>query len=140
MKQFITDEEITSADGKWQRSGGCTVGCGKCCEFMVLPIRDREPPYASLVRQATGYIVWLDLRINNLPTERFNDLSRWADYHGVKIILPDLACYIPTHDISIYESGDWLACRINLQCEKLERDGDGDGRCGVNRFDHVVER
>lgn len=114
------------------RSAGCTAGCGLCCEYMVLPLR-REAPvnYENVVKTTDGYIVWLDPRIANMPAERLDDMQLWASYHGVMIDLPDYRCYIPTHDISIYESGDWLACRINLGCEKLDRDADGDGWCSV---------
>ena len=143
VKTFIPDEIIVTEDalsgGVYVRSAGCTAGCGLCCEYMVLPLRREAPPrgdggpsdYHNVVRTVDGYYVWLDSRIADMPVERFRDMQLWASYHGVIIDLPDYRTYIPTHDISIYESGDWLACRINLACGKLDRDADGDGWCGV---------
>ena len=97
MKTYQPDEVIAVQDvsGTYQvRSGGCTAGCGACCEFLILP---------------------LDPRMRSADLGRLADFIYWASLHGVQIT----------------ESGDWLAARIPLHCEKLVVDEDGDKTCGV---------
>ena len=97
MRRYQPDEVIATQDesGTYQvRSGGCTVGCGACCEFIILP---------------------LDLRMKQADPERLKDFIYWAALHGV----------------AITDSGDWLAARIPLRCERLVTDEDGDKTCGV---------
>ena len=97
MKTYQPDEVIAlqDASGTYQvRSGGCTAGCGACCEFLILP---------------------LDPRMREADPKRLEDFIYWAALHG----------------ITIAESGDWLAARIPLACEKLVVDADGDKTCGV---------
>ena len=94
MKEFIPDEEITSPGGGFIRKGGCTAGCGACCEFVILP---------------------LDPRILRAGREKIIDFITWAELHG----------------LSIYQSGDWVSCRIPLSCKHLVEDSDGDKHCGI---------
>mgnify|MGYP001605524450 CR=1 FL=1 len=46
------------------RSGGCSLGCGACCQYLVLP---------------------LDKRLLNNTTERLDDFIYWAKLHGIEI-------------------------------------------------------
>lgn len=73
---FVPDEEILSPDGKWLRTGGCTVGCGACCRFIVLP---------------------LDPRICHASVDRVADWIKWLKLHGVEVTMSGdwLAAKIP---------------------------------------------
>ena len=65
VKTYQPDEVIAlqDASGTYQvRSGGCTAGCGACCEFLVLPLDQR-------------------MKQNRL----FEDFVYWAGLHGIKI-------------------------------------------------------
>ena len=137
VRQFIPDDIIaTEYKGGEEivvRSGGCTAGCGLCCEYMVLPADKTRP--MSFVPDDDGdvLIVYLDQRVRNMDLERWMDTFKWASYHRVWI-WRDEDCYaeMPVDTrLSFRESGDWLACRIDLPCEKLDRDADGDGWCTV---------
>ncbi|KKN55495.1 hypothetical protein LCGC14_0581700 [marine sediment metagenome] len=46
------------------RTGGCTEGCGACCEKIIIP---------------------LDPRLRTHP-QKFNDWVKWAELHGLIII------------------------------------------------------
>lgn len=135
MKTFIPDDIIATSyrDGKELvvRSGGCTAGCGLCCEYMVLPIDPAKPtPW-----EEDGYIVvMLDPRVANMDIERWLDTVLWAGYHDVWMWRDSGPPYVEMPlgtKLSFRQSGDWLACRIEIPCSKLVRDADGDGYCGV---------
>lgn len=135
MKQFIPDEIIVTAYKGGEelvvRSGGCTAGCGLCCEYMVLPAdKDRPIP----VEEDDVLIVYLDPRVRNMDTERWLDTFKWASYHGVwmwRDTGPPFVEVPVDARLSFRQSGDWLACRIDIPCDKLVRDADGDGYCSV---------
>ena len=135
MKTFIPDEIIATEyrDGKELvvRSGGCTAGCGLCCEYLVLPV-DPKRPKPSLVDGQLALV--LDPRVLNMPDERWDDTALWVSYHDMQLMrTDDLALAFLPEDtkLSFRQSGDWLACRIEIACDKLDRDADGDGYCGV---------
>lgn len=68
VKQYVPDEVIAVQDvsGAYHvRSGGCTIGCGACCEFLILP---------------------LDPRMRQADPERLEDFIYWAGLHGVTIM------------------------------------------------------
>lgn len=46
----------------WLRGGGCTLGCGACCEAVILALR----PYAG-------------------PPEGFADWQHWLELHGITL-------------------------------------------------------
>lgn len=56
--------ELPKILGNYMRTGGCTPGCGACCEKVILP---------------------LDPRLRSNP-HRFRDWVKWAELHGMTII------------------------------------------------------
>ena len=66
-KEFILDTTIVVEDHegrKFVRSGGCTAGCGACCEFMILPL------HPQLLKAEKA---------------KLDDYKLWASYHGVVV-------------------------------------------------------
>ena len=58
---------VASVDGSGTyhlRGGGCTVGCGACCEFLILP---------------------LDKRLKDTDPAKLADFIYWAGLHGIVI-------------------------------------------------------
>lgn len=53
----------------------------------------------------------LDPRIRLQPAEKLADFELWLRYHGIEM----------------YETGDWLAVKLPIPCEKLT----DEGQCGV---------
>ena len=58
----VVEDRGLILDG-WQRSGGCHDGCGRCCEYMVLP---------------------LDPRVRNDPA--YKDWWWWVGLHNIRIM------------------------------------------------------
>ena len=77
--EYSPDEEIivtSNIDGKtYRRLGGCHMGCGACCEVMLLPIDPR---------------VLQDL-------DRFDDWRKWVELHGVQIIVQTRAPFVQAY-------------------------------------------
>ena len=64
---YQPDEVIATVDvaGTYQlRAGGCTAGCGACCEFLILP---------------------LDQRLKDADPAQVADFVYWAKLHGISI-------------------------------------------------------
>ncbi len=77
------------------RSGGCTKGCGACCEAMLLP---------------------LDPRILFNPA--FDDYMHWAELHGVRFIKQKDPMSLDSYGKEMDKISAW----IPLQCKELQED------------------
>lgn len=65
MKRYTPDDVllVTEPTGHLSvRYGGCTAGCGACCEYLTVP---------------------LDPRINDNEPEKIEDLRYWLSLHGL---------------------------------------------------------
>lgn len=74
---FQPDETliVKAADGKYyERTGGCTLGCGKCCEAVIIP---------------------LDRRVRN--HREFQDWCNWLALHKITVMIDDEKGYFDAH-------------------------------------------
>ena len=89
MKQLQEEEPsyYRSSDGVWKRTGGCSTECGACCQYMILPL------HAAMLSQ---------------PPERLSDWIKWAEYHGIEILVD--------------RGAGSISAKVSLKCEKLADD------------------
>jgi hypothetical protein len=55
---------VAEPEGLAVRYGGCTAGCGACCEYVIVPI---------------------DQRIDLQPPDRLADFKHWLTLHGLSL-------------------------------------------------------
>lgn len=85
--RFQPDESlIVLSHGKtYMRTGGCTLGCGACCEAVIIP---------------------LDPRL--LTSGRFDDWRHWLELHDIRVIIDKdkhyLDAYIPARCRELQEN------------------------------------
>jgi Fe-S-cluster containining protein len=90
---YETEEAVRyyrSEDGIVRRTGNCRAECGACCEYMILPL------HPNMLRH---------------KGEKLDDWIKWAEYHGVEIIV----------------DAKEIRAKVPLKCEKLQEDKS----CGV---------
>lgn len=83
-KEYQPDEVVLQQqDGKvYVRSGGCTSGCGDCCQYVVVPI---------------------DPRVLDQPADRLEDWRHWLALHDVDIFFPSEDRVSASIPLSCYE-------------------------------------
>ena len=131
------------------RSGGCTAGCGACCEALVVPIHEEALEHDTFERvNGVGQIVLpVDEVVKN--KEGMADWEHWLNLHEVYLFqLPDglLTAEIPIEASGKLPTGldEWvawleqygitllrrqghqLAAFVPIACTKLE-----DGMCSI---------
>ncbi len=137
------------------RTGGCTAGCGACCEAMVLPLAAdfnkllhaiHHPRFLSIEHNR------IQIPIDPVVATRpgYDDWQYWMTLHDVFLFkvedrltadlplapkreclsFPDLdgwTSWLEEHDITIVDrAGQTLLAYLPIACEKLE-----DGMCTV---------
>lgn len=130
------------------RTGGCTVGCGTCCEAIILPLALslHRPslcvgPYAGSTRMA----ITVGLSMSADDGEAYRDWERWLRLHDVQLayvggsllanmsilrevqhppsFFPDLS-WLETQGASIIRRGAGrCAVHIPLRCAALGENG-----------------
>jgi hypothetical protein len=119
------------------RTGGCTVGCGACCEAVVLPV-DSTKDFSTqkgLLRFA------VPLGIAKRPG--FADWEHWLTLHDITLFAEagKLVAEVPTPDIewpdaetaikalggSLIERNGQLLLHLRIRCGELTEDK----QCGV---------
>ena len=129
-KLILCPPLVSEADtlAGYARSGGCTPGCGACCEAFVVPINEEALAHDDFERvNGVGQIVLpVDEVVKN--KEGMADWEHWLNLHGVYLF--QLPSGLLTAEIPIEASGklptgldEWVAWLEKYKITVLRRQG-----------------
>mgnify|MGYP001582786806 CR=1 FL=1 len=111
------------------RTGGCTAGCGACCEAFVVPIRAEKLADAEFEPVSNGQIVF-PIEPNVVPHAGYKDWEYWLTLHeawmlqmpGGLLVLP-IPVQAKTPTPAPLEFGSWMAWLEEHNIQLVQRPG-----------------
>lgn len=80
----------------WLREGGCTAGCGACCEAMVIPTTGN-------MKMSGTDVLEIDVALHVTDRPGYRDWEYWLGLHDVYLFLEGKRLYaqVPVADIRV---------------------------------------